>query len=40
MDEDIFRNYFIKLYKSLGIMEGEFLKVLSNKEKKSFLLFT
>lgn len=40
MDEDIFRNYFIKLYKSLGIMEGEFLKVLSNKEKKGFLLFT
>lgn len=33
MDEDIFWNYFIKLYKSLALMESEFLKTFNNEER-------
>ncbi len=40
MDEDLFRNYFIKLYKSLAIMENEYLKCLKNEEKRGFTIFT
>ena len=36
MDEDLFRNYFVKLYKSLNIMETDYLKLLKGKEKKGF----
>ena len=40
MDEDVFRNYFIKLYKSLSLMESEYLKVLSVNERTGFQIFT
>lgn len=40
MDEDLFRNYFVKLYKSLSIMESEYMKLLSANERKGFTQFT
>jgi DNA polymerase I-like protein with 3'-5' exonuclease and polymerase domains len=40
MDEDIFRNYFVKLYKSLARLEADYLKVLSKTERAGFLVMT
>ncbi len=40
MDEDLFRNYFIKLYKSLALLEADYLKILSKKERNGFLVMT
>jgi hypothetical protein len=40
MDEGLFRDYFIKIYKSLGIMESEYLKILSSRERRGFCTFT
>jgi len=40
MDEVIFREYFIKLYKSLNYMESDFLQFLSLKEREGFIIFT
>jgi hypothetical protein len=36
MDEDLFRNYFVKLYKSLAMMESEYMKLLQPHERKGF----
>lgn len=40
MDEVIFRDYFIRLYKSLNYMESDFLQFLSLKEREGFIIFT
>lgn len=40
MDEDVFRGYFVKLYKSLNYMEADFLKCLTNEERLQFTIFT
>jgi hypothetical protein len=40
MDEDLFRTYFKKLYKSLVKMETEFLKLIMPSDRSSFLVFS
>ena len=40
LDEDLFRNYFIKTYKALALREEEYLKILTAKERSGFLVFS
>jgi hypothetical protein len=40
MDEDLFQSYFVKVYKSIALMEAEFLKVMTKKERQGFLCFS
>jgi hypothetical protein len=40
MDEGLFRDYFTRLYKSLALMEADYLKVLSCHERPGFMVFT
>ena len=39
-DENLFRSYFKKLYKSLFRMEGEFMSILDQEARKGFMQFT
>ena len=39
-DENLFRSYFKKLYKSLFRMEGEFMSILDREARKGFMQFT
>lgn len=40
MDDDIFRTYFVRLYKGITQMENNFIEVLENADKEEFLRFS
>jgi len=40
MDEELFRNYFIKLYRKIVSMEAKLLSVLDDEDKDGFVLFS
>ena len=40
MDEELFRRYFVKLYRKIVQMEVGFRKLLEDKHKDEFLLFS
>lgn len=40
MDENLFRSYFKKLYKSLNYLEADFLSLLEVEERENFMIFT
>ena len=40
MDEELFRNYFIRLYRSLVHMESQFMALLKDDDKDAFPKFS
>jgi len=40
MDENLFRSYFVKLYKSLVRMEEQFLELMTEAESQAFVIYT
>lgn len=40
MDEELFRNYFVKLYRKIVQMEAQFLNLLLKEDRDAFVLYS
>ena len=40
MDEELFRNYFVKLYRKIVQMEAQFLNLILKEDRDAFVLYS